>query len=458
MVGALALSPAFPFGIAREMEPDPGVAFDGLVVGLGFAVIAVVTSGFAGVAAWRVTRAAVRGSGAATTEPEWRRSRVASRLARSGAAPTTVAGVRLAFEQGAGRTSASVRPSLIGATVGVAGVLATLVFATSLDHLSTTPQAYGWNWDVVVGGPQLELDDVGGDRVEAVSEVRATNVEVDGRPVAAFGFRQIKGEMFLTVVDGRPPRTADEAVLGAETIDRLGVGIGDSVEVAGPAGTTRVEVVGQAVFPSLAEGTLADGIGMTEDALAVAVTKDQDGDGGFSQLYVRWVAGADRDAEAQRLATLTTEPDDVVGPIVPGELDRVTQLDRLPYVLAGLLALLAIVTLVHSLITSARRRRFDFAMLKALGFTRAQVRHSVHWQANTITVVGLLAGLPLGVVVGRVAWGLVADGLGVAAEVQVSALALFVLAGVAFAVANAAAVFPSHSAANGATAEVLRND
>jgi ABC-type lipoprotein release transport system permease subunit len=57
-----------------------------------------------------------------------------------------------------------------------------------------------------------------------------------------------------------------------------------------------------------------------------------------------------------------------------------------------------------------------------------------------------------------VAWGLVADGLGVAADIQVSALALFVLTGVVFGVANAAAVLPSRSAANGTTAVVLRNE
>ena len=39
-----------------------------------------------------------------------------------------------------------------------------------------------------------------------------------------------------------------------------------------------------------------------------------------------------------------------------------------PLVLAGVLALLAIATVTHALVTAERRRRRDLALLKALGF------------------------------------------------------------------------------------------
>jgi ABC-type lipoprotein release transport system permease subunit len=72
-----------------------------------------------------------------------------------------------------------------------------------------------------------------------------------------------------------------------------------------------------------------------------------------------------------------------------------------PVLLSGLLALLAVGTLAHMLVSSTRRRRRDLAILKALGFTRSQVQAAVAWQATTITAIALLIGLPAGIAAGR---------------------------------------------------------
>ena len=58
--------------------------------------------------------------------------------------------------------------------------------------------------------------------------------------------------------------------------------------------------------------------------------------------------------------------------------------DGLPAVLAGLVLLLGVATVGNSLITSVRRRRRDFAILKTIGFTPRQVARVVAWQATIV--------------------------------------------------------------------------
>ncbi len=76
-------------------------------------------------------------------------------------------------------------------------------------------------------------------------------------------------------------------------------------------------------------------------------------------------------------------------------------------------AVLAIGTLVHLLFTSMRARRSDLAILKVLGFVPRQLRRTITWQTNTIVVLALVLGLPVGVIVGRWLWVSFSDQLGV---------------------------------------------
>jgi hypothetical protein len=62
---------------------------------------------------------------------------------------------------------------------------------------------------------------------------------------------------------------------------------------------------------------------------------------------------------------------------------------------------LAIIT--RLLITSARRRRRDLAVLRTIGFTRRQVHATVAWQAVTLTVVALVIGIAVSALPGEVA-------------------------------------------------------
>jgi ABC-type lipoprotein release transport system permease subunit len=105
-----------------------------------------------------------------------------------------------------------------------------------------------------------------------------------------------------------------------------------------------------------------------------------------------------------------------------------------------------------------RRRRHDLAVLKTLGYRRAQVRATVAWHATTVVIIGAAVGIPLGLVVGRLVWALVADDLGVVTTAVVPVVALVVVAVSGLLAANVVAAFPARSAARTQPAVVLRSE
>jgi hypothetical protein len=76
--------------------------------------------------------------------------------------------------------------------------------------------------------------------------------------------------------------------------------------------------------------------------------------------------------------------------------------------------------------------------------TRSGPRN-VAWEASTLAIVGIVFGVPAGVVVGRLAWSLVTHNLGAATTVALPALALVVPA--TLLLVNAVAYFPARTAA-----------
>jgi hypothetical protein len=131
---------------------------------------------------------------------------------------------------------------------------------------------------------------------------------------------------------------------------------------------------------------------------------------------------------------------------------------RVPWVLSGLLALAAIGTLVHTLVTSIRRRRRDLAVLKSLGFVRRQISATVAWQATTMVGIALLIGLPVGVVVGRWAWTFFANAIGVLPVPVVDLRPVLLAIPVTLLLANLIALVPGRLAASTQPAAALRSE
>lgn len=125
-------------------------------------------------------------------------------------------------------------------------------------------------------------------------------------------------------------------------------------------------------------------------------------------------------------------------------------------ILGGLLALIAAGTLAHALVTEARRRRRELAVLKTLGLVSRQVRGALRWQSLTLVMIALVVGLPLGGVVGRAAWTFLANQLGVVPEPVTPVGPLLILIPLALAVGLLVAIIPSRIAARTPAATVLR--
>ena len=80
------------------------------------------------------------------------------------------------------------------------------------------------------------------------------------------------------------------------------------------------------------------------------------------------------------------------------------------------------------------------------------------WQGILVTGAGLLIGLPVGLVVGRLAFAWVIDDLGVIDTPSTPALLLVVTGPVALGLALVVAALPAWSAARGPAARFLRTE
>ena len=142
----------------------------------------------------------------------------------------------------------------------------------------------------------------------------------------------------------------------------------------------------------------------------------------------------------------------------PGDIKNYASIRDTPLALAVVLAVLAVGTLAHVLLTGVRRRRRDLALLKTLGFTRRQVLGTVAWEASAFAAVALLIGLPLGVIAGRWAWAVFANAAGVSTAATVPLATVLLAIPATLLAANLIAAAPGWEAARLRPALVLRTE
>ena len=147
---------------------------------------------------------------------------------------------------------------------------------------------------------------------------------------------------------------------------------------------------------------------------------------------------------------------EVDGLIVPQDVLNLRNVRPLPRALAAFLVLLGIAALGHALITAVRRRRHELAVLRALGFTPRQAAMTILAQAATVALVGLVVGVPFGILVGRQSWRWVADATPLVFEPPVAVAVILLAIPITIVVANVLAAGPARHAAHTRPAEVLR--
>ena len=142
----------------------------------------------------------------------------------------------------------------------------------------------------------------------------------------------------------------------------------------------------------------------------------------------------------------------------PAEIVNYRSMGAVPKLLASTLAAGAVVALALTLVASVGRRRREFAVLKALGFTTRQVAAAVAAQATVIALAGLAVGVPVGVALGRSLWILFARALAVAPQPTVPAISIALAALGAITLANIVAAVPGRDAGRTPTAALLRTE
>lgn len=454
VVIAIAVSPLFPFGPARDAELDLGVHIDIGILALGTLVLVALLTAVVGWTAWRRARASKL---FARADDSIRRpSVVADRLSRMGAPVSAVSGVRFALERDRAQGAGPLATTLFGLVVAIMTIGAALTFSTNLDRLVTTPARYGWDWDTLIdpgdeGADEAIIAEVSND--DALSGVtigtRAV-VTVNGQVLPAYGLEPVRGRANLSVLEGRLPEKANEVALGGQSLRLLDRDVGDTVVARGADGTkTRFAVVGRTVFPSISLNvaySLGEGAAFTTEGL-----QQLEPDVGPSFFLVDLAPGTTLQSVSQHYGDQLG----VDGVVRPGDIESYSRIRATPVVLAGLLAILGVGVLAHLLVTSIRNRRRDLAVMKTLGFTRRQLASAVAWQATTLVAVALLVGIPLGVIGGQVIWRAFANDLGIdtSAVIPVLAFVAIVIAGVV--IANLIALLPGRAAARTPAGAVL---
>jgi ABC-type lipoprotein release transport system permease subunit len=459
VVTALIASRWLPIGLAAEIDPDRGMHADWTVLGVGLALVTIGVLGFAAVIGWRL---------AATRAPR-RVDRAAGVAARFRAiAPLTVGlGASMAFPRGRDRKTGPVRPALIGAMVGVLGVVGAMTIDHGLTEALTHPASAGVTWDAAI--TPLPADRVGTEiarsRVDSIAAVHdVSDVAIVGRQVTAaagtagvqvFAIEPKIGSVELETTKGTRPKRDNEAAIGPQTARQLGVGIGDTIVVGSIP--HRVRIVGEALFPTDVHASFDEGIWLSPHTFARIEPASKATELNRTNVVaVRFRDGTDHKTAFTHLVRAEgTSVASISPPDVPLELSNLRNVRLLPKLLMGFLALLAAAAVAHVLATSVRRRRRDFAMLRALGMTRRSTRSIINLQGTAIAIAGLIVGIPLGIFIGRLGWHLIANRVPLRYVQPLALVAMIVVIPVALVLVNVLALAPGRRAARLQPAQVL---
>ena len=444
LVGSVAAAGLEPIGGIDLYEPSPGFALNAAVVGIGvvaagaFVLVASVATGV--LARRRVAASAtVRESG------------VVERATRWGGDPETVIGLRFAFAPGRGARAVPVRSAITGAVIGLGGVVAGLVFVSSLDRVVTSPARSAVPYDAFIADvtlEDLEPEVVDSPLVDELTMIDAAPVVLDGIDLTGNAFTAVRGALDVGIESGRLPRTPDEVALGLRAAQDLDVSTGDTVTARAADGDEReLAVVGLAVIPPFSGGDLGLNALLTPDGLA---------ENGAADAFIGAAVLAADGVDPEELIAFLGDRFEADADEVPVEVQNLEQLGGLPAAVSALVGAVAVLALANALIVAVRRRSGDLAVLRSFGFTRRQSATTVVVMGVAIVAVGIVIGIPLGVAVGTTLWRFTAEGAFVLSDAYVQWWHLVLPALGALAVALVAAAWPARQAARQTTATHLR--
>jgi hypothetical protein len=324
--------------------------------------------------------------------------------------------------------------------------------------------------------------------VAAFSGVDYTNVEIDGETFPVL-FTKTHAKVAAPILSGHAVDAKNQIVLGASTMAQLDKRLGQSVVVTyGSADEapevippTKMLIVGTATLPavgyssfvqehtSMGTGAIVP-YGIEPPALVKSMESPDPNLNGPELVFVRMKSGVSARAGLANMRGVANEANkvfagdknatgngvDVLGVQRPAQIVDYRSAGSTPIILAIGLALGAVLALGLTLGSSVRRRRRDLALLKAFGFTQRQLTAAITWQATVDAVVGILFGIPIGILVGRELWTLFAQSINAVPDATVPVLSVVLVGLGALVFTNMVAVLPSLTARRTPTALVLR--
>ncbi|MDQ1481484.1 MAG: putative transport system permease protein, partial [Actinomycetota bacterium] len=459
---AILASPRMPIGLARQAEIHPGISIDAAVFAIGGVAIIALLTGYTALVAWRAVGA--RELGRRRLARRNRPSRIATALTGIGSPPSATVGATLAFESGRGPSAVPTRTALASAALAMMIVTGALTFGANLTRVADRPRLQGWNWDVSVGNPHS--DDVSRTAIPLLSRDRSIEAfsaivggegifaRINGQDALLFGVDVVKGPGLVLYPQGRAPTGAGEIAFGTKTMREHHLHIGQRVSVStgGPARALRI--TGRVLLtPSVVNNSVPLGEAAVVSAAALRALHAA---APVNVFLVRFHPGVDRVAALRHLRSVF--PGTVLTAVRPPDIENLQRVSNLPTLLAILFALIAVLTIGNTLVSSVRRRGRELAVLRTLGFVRRQISAILAWQATTVAIIAIVIGLPLGVATGRWTWLLVTRRLGLPDDAIVPGGLLTLVALIALIVANLLALAPSLLARRTAPATILRTE
>lgn len=432
LLGAIVASPLALVALARRVDPHPArIVISAPILALGGLVIVTVVVVLVTVTV-RITGRRRRRT--PTSSTRWPRLRHPLPV---------VLGTRAAL--GTTGSTATTRSVLGGCILAVAGMGATVAIGASIANLTTdltlSGQDDGYSIDsgeattlLDEALPILEQDD----RIAYLSVIHVFFPRVgDLGEVSAIGLDRRIGDEPISLVSGRAPNRDDEVLVGPATLEQLGLEVGDELTLGDTRGDAAFRIVGTVLFPP-GDFTFDEGVAVTASGASRLIGDPRVG-AEIHSLSFDWEDGVDAEVANAALGIRVfgggTSPT-----LVPGTVRSIGQVRGVTQFLALLFAVLATGIVAHGLLAAVRRGRGDAGVLRSLGLGAGSARRVIVTQALTTTAIGLLIGLPTGLVFGRRIW----DRLATSAHVVPHAVfPAGTIALVALAIASAVALVAS---------------
>lgn len=290
--------------------------------------------------------------------------------------------------------------------LGVALISLITVLTTSITATADQEIAGAFGSDLSIGEPPLyrPFDHYLTERAAAVPGVaehtfiRTTSGQRREIPIAVFGVQpgRITQAVNLNPVAGDLTGVGgDRIAIDSRLASRYGLGVGDDFTADYRTGPRTFRIV--AVFdPVLVfEGVLTDI--STAESLGAARGLD-------TAAYFSLAEGSDPDAVRQGIAAAVAANPAVqvqdTDTLRQNVADQIRQLLGFVFAMLALAVIIAVLSIVNTLLLSVNERTAEIGMLLAIGATRQQIQRTVVLEAAALGLFGALCGAVLGTTYG----------------------------------------------------------